>query len=106
MTIEDRSSEAEGYTAKRGVHIHCKGMLIQYSHRSIGINMTAQTDFSVQANDLMIELNDATNAMMGMVGMHQTTGPLWIAAAARQGLSFGRWNAFVRGSDMFGQALI
>lgn len=67
--------------------------------------MTLLTDFNVQANELMVELNDATTAMMGMVGMHQTTGPLWTAATLRQGRSFGRWNAFIRQSEIYGRAL-
>ncbi|WP_095093951.1 hypothetical protein [Pseudomonas sp. Irchel 3A5] len=67
--------------------------------------MTMHIDFSAQANVLMFELNDATSAMMGMVGIHQTTGPVWIAATARQSLSFGRWNAFIKKSEMYGHAL-
>lgn len=53
----------------------------------------------------MLELNDATCAMMGMVGSHQTTGPLWEAAAMRQSRSFGRWTAFLRESDIYSHAL-
>lgn len=67
--------------------------------------MTLTNDFSAQANELIFELNDATTAMMGMVGMHQTTGPLWAAAIVRQGRSFGRWNAFIRQSEIYGRAL-
>ena len=67
--------------------------------------MTIHNDFSTQANALMIELNDATTAMMGMVCTHQTTGPLWAAASVRQSRSFGRWNAFIRESDAYGRAL-
>jgi hypothetical protein len=58
-----------------------------------------------QASALMLELNDATCAMMGMVGSHHTTGPIWEAAAIRQSRSFGRWNAFLRESDIYGHAL-
>ncbi|MCI8210653.1 hypothetical protein AUC61_14035 [Pseudomonas sp. S25] len=68
--------------------------------------MTMHNDFSTQANVLMFELNDATTAMMGMVGAHQTTGPVWVAATARQSLSFGRWSAFIRRSEIYGQALV
>jgi hypothetical protein len=67
--------------------------------------MTMHNDFSTQASVLMFELNDATTAMMGMVGAHQTTGPVWLAATVRQSLSFGRWNAFVNRSDVFGPSL-
>ncbi|PHN28862.1 hypothetical protein ALP94_03598 [Pseudomonas savastanoi pv. glycinea] len=67
--------------------------------------MTMHIDFSTQANVLMFELNDATTAMMGMVGTHQTTGPVWVAATARQSLSFGRWSAFIKKSEMYGHAL-
>lgn len=67
--------------------------------------MTKRNDFSTQANALMVELNDSTTAMMGMVSLHQTTGPLWAAAAVRQSLSFGRWNAFVSQAQESGRAL-
>lgn len=67
--------------------------------------MTMRDDFKIQASALMLELNDATSAMMGMVGCHHTTGPVWEAASIRQSRSFGRWNAFLKQSDMYGQAL-
>ncbi|MGV6393295.1 hypothetical protein ACTUVN_001191 [Pseudomonas caspiana] len=67
--------------------------------------MTLREDSRNQASALMLELNDATCAMMGMVGSHQTTGPLWEAAAIRQSRSFGRWNAFLRESDIYSHAL-
>ncbi|HEX8593959.1 MAG TPA: hypothetical protein VF682_11890 [Pseudomonas sp.] len=67
--------------------------------------MTHRNDFQSQANVLMVELDDSTSAMMGMVFCHQTTGPLWDAAAKRQSASFGRWAAFLKRSDHFGQVL-
>lgn len=67
--------------------------------------MTMHTNFNAQANALMIELNDATTAMMGMVGTHHTTGALWAAASVRQSRSFGRWSAFIRQSEVYGPAL-
>ena len=67
--------------------------------------MTMRDDFKNQASVLMLELNDATSAMMGMVGSHHTTGPVWVAAAARQSRSFGRLNSFLRQSEIYGQAL-
>jgi hypothetical protein len=79
--------------------------LFQHFQRLEGLIMTIHNDFSTQANALMIELNDATTAMMGMVCTHQTTGPLWAAASVRQTRSFGRWNAFIRQSEVYGRAL-
>lgn len=70
-----------------------------------GYPMTLRDDSLNQASALMLELNDATSAMMGMVGSHHTTGPVWEAAAIRQSRSFGRWNAFLRQSDIYSQAL-
>ena len=67
--------------------------------------MTLREESRNQASALMLELNDATSAMMGMVGAHQTTGPVWAAAALRQSRSFGRWNTFLRQSDIYSQAL-
>lgn len=67
--------------------------------------MTLRDDSLTQASALMRELNDATSAMMGMVGSHHTTGPVWEAASIRQSRSFGRWNAFLRQSDIYSQAL-
>jgi hypothetical protein len=70
-----------------------------------GYLMTMRDDFKDQASVLMLELNDATSAMMGMVGSHHTTGPVWAAAAERQSRSFGRLNSFLRKSEIYGQAL-
>lgn len=70
-----------------------------------GYPMTMREDSRNQASALMLELNDATSAMMGMVGSHQTTGPIWEAAAMRQSRSFGRWNTFLRESDIYSHVL-
>jgi hypothetical protein len=67
--------------------------------------MTHRNDFQTQANVLMVELDDSTSAMMGMVFSHQTTGPVWDAASRRQSTSFGRWAAFLKRSDHFGLVL-
>jgi hypothetical protein len=60
---------------------------------------------STQATELMTELNEATTAMMGMVGTQQMSGPLWVAASVRQVRSFGRWNTFIKQSEMYGRTL-
>lgn len=64
--------------------------------------MTHINDFQAQANVLMVELDDSTSAMMGLVCSRQTTGPAWDAAARRQRNSYGRWSAFLKKSDHFG----
>jgi hypothetical protein len=69
-------------------------------------DMTTRDNFQIEANELMVELNDATSAMMGMVTSHQTTGAVWDAAARRQSRSFGRWSSFLKQSDRYGQMLV
>jgi hypothetical protein len=70
-----------------------------------GTVMTLRNDFQSQANALMVELDDSTSVMMGLVCSHQTTGPVWEAASMRQSTSFGRLAAFLKRSDHFGLAL-
>lgn len=103
--IKYRPSEDLRYIDLKGVDINCKELIVPISPSLGRLIMTMHNDFSTQASTLMLELNDATTVMMGMVGAHRTTGPLWLAATARQSLSFGRWNAFINRSDVFGPAL-
>jgi hypothetical protein len=67
--------------------------------------MTTHDDFNIQANELMCELNDATSALMGMVGKHHTTGSIWAAAAARQSHSYCKWSVFIQQSSIYGPRL-
>lgn len=67
--------------------------------------MTTHDDFNIQANALMCELNDATSALMGMVGKHHPTGSIWTAAATRQSRSYCTWSAFIQQSAIYGDSL-
>ncbi len=67
--------------------------------------MTTHDDFNIQANALMCELNEATSALMGMVGRHHPTGSIWAAAARRQSRSYCTWSAFIQQSATYGASL-
>jgi bifunctional pyridoxal-dependent enzyme with beta-cystathionase and maltose regulon repressor activities len=67
--------------------------------------MTTHDDFNIQANALMYDLNDATSALMGMVGKHNPKGSIWTAAATRQSRSYLKWSTFIQQSAAYGTSL-
>lgn len=88
-----------------GLSYKCKGSFIETSQGIKAAHMTFHDDFNIQANELMSELNEATSALMGLVGKHHPTGSIWTAAASRQSRSYCKWSAFIRQSSIYGASL-
>ncbi|APV42082.1 hypothetical protein PFAS1_23160 [Pseudomonas frederiksbergensis] len=57
--------------------------------------MASIDDFRVKSNELLLELDAATMAMMTLVSSKCVSGPDWDVATKRQCDANARWDAFI-----------
>ncbi|WPN49249.1 MULTISPECIES: hypothetical protein [unclassified Pseudomonas] len=57
--------------------------------------MTTTDDFRARAQELMVDLNAATNEMMKLVSEHQLSGPEWERVSQWQHEAHERWMAYL-----------